>query len=256
MVDEKAENGVDFGSFGKGVNAVVIGATGGIGGALAAALERSPAVSRVLQLSRTHPAGAAPGHWRQIDIEDEASIAAAADDIGGTVGALHLVIVATGILHDANGLRPEKTWRAMDAQAFETAFRINTIGPALVAKRFLPLLAKGRKSVFAALSARVGSIDDNRLGGWHAYRASKAALNMLIKTMSIELAVRNPGALCVGLHPGTVDTGLSKPFQQNVPRERLFSPTRSAGALLEVIDKLTPQDSGGVFAWDGARIPA
>jgi NAD(P)-dependent dehydrogenase (short-subunit alcohol dehydrogenase family) len=105
------------------------------------------------------------------------------------------------------------------------------------------------------MSARVGSIDDNRLGGWHGYRASKAALNMLIKTLAIELAMRNPSALCVGLHPGTVDTGLSKPFQRNVPSESLLSPARSAAALLDVIDNLHPKDSGGVFAWDGTRIP-
>lgn len=255
MVENQPADQFALTSLGDRANAVVVGATGGVGGALVAALERSPTVSRVVQLSRTRPPAADPDHWWPIDVRDEASIAAAAAKVQETVDALHLVIVATGILHDANGLRPEKTWRAMEAQSFETAFRINTIGPALVAKYFLPQLAKGRKTVFAALSARVGSIGDNRRGGWHAYRASKAALNMLIRTMAIELAVRNPSALCVGLHPGTVDTNLSKPFQQNVSPERLFSPARSVGALLGVIDGLSQQDSGGVFAWDGARIP-
>ena len=137
----------------------------------------------------------------------------------------------------------------------ETAFRVNTIGPALVAKHFLPLLASDAKSVFAALSARVGSIDDNELGGWYAYRASKAALNMVIKTLSIELARRNPRALCVGLHPGTVDSRLSKPFQGGVPEGKLFQPAAAARALLTVLDGLSSGDSGALFAWDGTRIP-
>jgi NAD(P)-dependent dehydrogenase (short-subunit alcohol dehydrogenase family) len=137
----------------------------------------------------------------------------------------------------------------------ETAFRLNTIGPALVAKHFLPLLAKDRKSVFAAISARVGSIEDNHLGGWYAYRASKAALNMVIKTLSIELARRNTNALCVGLHPGTVDTPLSTPFQSGVPEAKLFSAARSARHLLTVLDNLTPENSGCLYAWDGSQIP-
>lgn len=165
----------------------------------------------------------------------------------------HMVIVATGLLHDASGLQPEKTWRALEAGSLERSFRVNSIGPALVAKHCLPLLARDRKSVFAALSARVGSIEDNRLGGWHAYRASKAALNMLIRTLSIELAHRNPTAICVALHPGTVDTALSRPFQRGV--NTLFSPPRAATCLLEVMDDLTSEHSGQLFAWDGQRIP-
>jgi NAD(P)-dependent dehydrogenase (short-subunit alcohol dehydrogenase family) len=251
--DNLTEETVGLTSFGTEANAVVIGATGGIGHALAEALELCPAFSRVFRMSRSQPSNA--NNWLPVDIADETSIATAAAELGKTVDGIHLVIVATGILHNDDGLRPEKTWRSLDARSFETAFRVNTIGPALVAKHVLPMLAKDRKSVFAALSARVGSIDDNRLGGWHAYRASKAALNMLIKTLSIELAVRNPNALCVGLHPGTVDTDLSKPFQANVPAEKLFTPARSAAAMLNVIDGLDAKDSGGVFAWDGTRIP-
>ena len=140
--------------------------------------------------------------------------------------------------------------------AMETAFRRNATGPALVAKHFLPLLARDRKAAFAALSARVGSIEDNRLGGWYAYRASKAALNMLIRTLSIELARSHRHALCVGLHPGTVDTALSKPFQSGVPPEKLFPPAQSARHLLAVLDRLTAEDSGSVYAWDGRRIPS
>lgn len=244
----------NFPSFGTGAKAAVIGATGGIGSALVAALERSGSFTHIFPMSRSRPLGADPLTWMQIDIEDEHSISVAASELANAVGEIHLVVVATGVLHDKSGLSPEKTWRSVEARSLETAFRINAIGPTLIAKHFLPILAKNRKSVFAALSARVGSIEDNRLGGWHAYRASKAALNMLIKTLAIELSARNPSAICVGLHPGTVDTKLSKPFQRRVPAERLFSPARSAAALMKVIDGLDVEDSGGVYAWDGARI--
>lgn len=124
-----------------------------------------------------------------------------------------------------------------------------------MAKHFLPMLAPGRRAVFCALSARVGSIGDNRLGGWHAYRASKAALNMLIKTFSIELARRHPGAVCIGLHPGTVETELSAPFRSGIRPEKLFTPSCAAIQLLEVIDQVGPSDSGRQFAWDGQVIP-
>ena len=134
-------------------------------------------------------------------------------------------------------------------------YRINAVGPALVAKHFIPLLARDRRAVFTALSARVGSIGDNRLGGWHSYRASKAALNMLLRNLAVELGRTHPQAVVAGLHPGTVDTGLSAPFQKGVKPEKLFTADHSAERLLAVVDGLTPADSGGVFAWDAARIP-
>ncbi|MDT7934773.1 MAG: SDR family NAD(P)-dependent oxidoreductase [Sphingomonadaceae bacterium] len=228
--------------------AVVIGARGGIGRALAEALVAAE-VAAVHALSRSgaEVAGAVAG---VADVTDEASLAAAAERIGGGLG---LVIVATGVLH-GEGLAPERSWRAIDGAAMARVLAVNTIGPALVAKHFLPLLARTGKPVFAVLSARVGSIGDNRLGGWHSYRASKAALNMLIANFAIELRARNPAALAVGLHPGTVDTGLSAPFQRGVADGKLFSPAFSAERLLAVLDALRPQDSGGCFAWDGARI--
>ncbi len=242
-------------SFGPALTAAVVGASGGIGRALADELAACPTVSNIVRLSRSPPARRDDSALH-LDLEDETSIAEAAGQIERTHGALHLVIIATGILHDAGGLQPERSWRALDAAAMERVFRVNTIGPALVAKHFLPLLAKKRKSAFAALSARVGSIEDNRLGGWHAYRSSKAALNMLIKTLSVELAHRNPEALCVGLHPGTVDSALSKPFQANIAAERIFSPQRAARQLLNVLDRLSVSDTGHVYAWDGSRIPS
>jgi len=135
-------------------------------------------------------------------------------------------------------------------------YRLNAIGPALVAKHLLPLMPRQDRSVFGALSARVGSIGDNRLGGWHAYRASKAALNMLIRNLAIEHGRTHKAGIVVGLHPGTVATDLSAPFQAGVAPEKLFTPEHSASALLSVVEGLTPGDSGGVFSWDGQRIPA
>jgi NAD(P)-dependent dehydrogenase (short-subunit alcohol dehydrogenase family) len=243
-------------SFGEDLSVAVIGASGGIGGAFTAALQDALNVARVFTFSRRKaPAAAAQTTWQALDLEDEASIARAAATVKEEVGELHLAVVASGLLHAGDALQPEKSWRSLDAAALQRAFAVNAIGPALIAKHFLPLLARDRKSAFAALSARVGSIEDNRLGGWHAYRASKAALNMLLRNFAIELARRNDQALCVGLHPGTVDTALSEPFQAGVPEGKLFTPARAATQLLGVLDGLTPGDSGGLFAWDGQRIP-
>jgi NAD(P)-dependent dehydrogenase (short-subunit alcohol dehydrogenase family) len=207
-----------------------------------------------LALSR-RPAGSRPPHVvpGTLELTDEPSIAEAAAT-ARELGSVRLVLVATGLLHDPT-LQPEKSWGALDGATLARAFATNAIGPALVAKHFLPLLPREGRSVFAALSARVGSIGDNRLGGWYAYRSSKAALNMLLKTFAIELARRAPAALCVGLHPGTVATRLSEPFRRNVAPDKLFTPAYSAGRLLTVLDALRPEDSGGVFAWDGSRVP-
>ena len=255
MMRDQPKVALDLGSFGPMLSAVVIGTSGGIGSALVDFLEECHAVLNVFQLSRSSPrSGRSKDDWLHIDLENEETIAEAAAAVERLAGDLHLVIVATGILHDGNRLQPEKTWRALTCSAMEAAFRINAIGLALVAKHFLPLLAKDRKTAFAMLSAHVGSIDDNRLGGWYAHRASKAALNMLIRTFSIELARSHPHALCVGLHPGTVDTALSEPFQSGITRGKLFSSAQSARYLLTVLDRLVPSDSGGVYAWDGRRI--
>lgn len=186
------------------------------------------------------------------DLEDEASIAAAASEVArGPTPTL--VFVATGVLRD--GQTPERSYRAMTPEHLMRDFRINTVGPALIAKHFLPLLPRDRRAVFATLSARVGSISDNRLGGWHAYRASKAALNMILKTLAIEMARSHPQTIVAGLHPGTVDTGLSVPFQKGVAPEKLFDARYSAEQLLSVLETLGPADSGRVFAWDGTIVP-
>lgn len=248
---------IELKSFGERLNVAVIGASGGIGGAVVQALADCSQVERICAFSRQENGfdDSRRVVSARIDLMNEDSIRNAAALLQET-GPLHLIFIATGILHQRDGLQPEKTWNSLDPEAMALAFKINTVGPALVAKHFLPLLAKNRKSVFAALSARVGSISDNQLGGWYSYRASKAALNMLLKGFSIELARRNDGAICVGLHPGTVDTDLSAPFQRGVPAAQLFSPVTSAHHLLKVIDQLVPTDSGKVFAWDGAEIPA
>ena len=239
-------------SFPGGGSAVVVGASGGIGAALVAALLEDPAFTTVFALSRRGIAGLDGRlHRLRADVTDEASLAAAAAQLPAPV---RLIIVATGTLHNG-ALQPEKTYRALDAAALLESYRVNTIGPALVAKHMLPLLDPARRSVFAALSARVGSIGDNRAGGWHSYRASKAALNMIIRNLAIETARRTPETICVGLHPGTVDTPLSRPFQRNVAPGQLFTAAYSAACLLAVIDGLTPADSGAVLAWDGATIP-
>ncbi len=224
-------------------SAVVIGASGGIGAAVAAQLEATGRFAVVHGLSR---------FGTGFDLEDEATIAAAAARVAeGPVPGL--IFVATGVLH--HGQEPERSYRALTAEHMLRDYRINTVGPALVARHFLPLLPREGRSVFAALSARVGSIGDNRLGGWHSYRASKAALNMILKNLAIELGRTHREAIVAGLHPGTVDTSLSQPFQKGVTPEKLFAPERSAQAMLAVLEGLIPADSGGVFAFDGARVP-
>lgn len=230
----------------------VFGASGGIGAAIASQLAARDDVAEVHVLARRLLPLAPKIIPHTFDLTDEASIAEACAAIAGP---LDLVFVATGRLVRDDGTGPEKSWRALDAGGMAEMFAINTTGPALIAKHTLPLLRKGGRPVFAALSARVGSISDNRMGGWHSYRASKAALNMLVRNFAIELGRTNPAAVAVALHPGTVDTPLSAPFQRGVPSEKLFPPERSAAHLLDVIAGLTPADSGKLFAWDGAEVP-
>ena len=226
--------------------AVVIGATGGIGAALADAIEEEGAFDRVWRFGRSL------GLDAHLDLTDEASIAAAAARVASGP-APTLVIVATGLLHRA-AAEPEKSMRELDPAWMAELFAVNATGPALVAKHFLPLLPKTGRCVFAVLSARVGSIADNKLGGWYGYRASKAALNQLVRTLAIEEKRRNDRSIVVALHPGTVDTALSRPFQANVRSDQLFAPDRAAVQLLDVIDGLKAPDSGKHFAWDGAEI--
>jgi len=235
-------------------SAVVVGASGGIGGALVRALAEAAVHAPIFAMSRSSSSVPPGVRSFPIDLTDEATIEAAAAAVG-EAGAVGLVIVATGLLHQA-GVSPEKTVRSLDPATMAAVFSVNTIGPALVAKHFVPLLARRERCVFAALSARVGSIGDNRLGGWYAYRASKAALNQILQTLGIEVARSRPEAIVVGLHPGTVASGLSQPFRPDATADGVFSPEESAAHLLHVLNGLGPDDTGGVFAWDGSQIPA
>ena len=222
--------------------AIVIGAQGGIGSALAAAIEARG--GEVIRLSRHSDP--------PLDLDDDGSIAAAAAALAERA-PFDLILIATGLLH-GTGVSPEKSVSRIDGAALDRLFRINATGPALVMRHFLPLLARDRRSVMAALSARVGSIGDNRLGGWVGYRSAKAALNQIITTVAIELARTHPNIILAGLHPGTVATDLSAPFQRNVAPDRLFTPAQSAAHLLDVIDGLMPTDSGGCLDFAGKRI--
>jgi len=232
--------------------AVVFGASGGIGAALTQAVTADPRCGEVWAGSRSGTGAQGKRRNVRFDLQDEDSIAAAAGLIGEG-GPVHLVLVTTGLLHTGH-FGPERSWRDLDAAAMAQILAINTIGPALIAKHFLELVPRDAPAIFAVLSARVGSIGDNRLGGWHSYRASKAALNMLIRNFAIELKMKRKLAICAGLHPGTVDTKLSEPFQRGVPETKLFSPDHAAQQLLGVLNALTPADSGQVYAWDGQRI--
>jgi NAD(P)-dependent dehydrogenase (short-subunit alcohol dehydrogenase family) len=231
--------------------AVVIGGSGGIGAALVQGLHTQG--FEVLPLARrSHPA---------LDYTLEATVAACAEHVAARLAEtglpLQRLIVATGFLHGetttGQPAGPERSWQHLNTDALQHNFLINAIGPALVMRHFLPLLPRQGRCVAAFLSARVGSIGDNTLGGWYAYRAAKAALNQLVHTAAIELARRNKEALCVSLHPGTVDTGLSKPFAKTGLQVRPAD--EAATDLLTVIDALPPGSSGQFFDHKGLAIP-
>lgn len=241
---------------------LVTGASRGIGLALVRELLAHPQVLRITAVARQATCSDALAalrtdagerlHCVDADLTDESALADLAAHLRGHHPSLDLVINAAGVLH-GDGIRPEKSVTQLRRAALEQVFALNAFAPILLAQALLPLLTGA--CVFASLSARVGSIGDNRLGGWYAYRAAKAAQNQLIKTFAIEMARRNPRACCLLLHPGTVDTALSAPFQANVPAERLFTPPRAAAQLLGIIARATPADSGRFVAWDGTNIP-
>ncbi|MHB2242366.1 SDR family NAD(P)-dependent oxidoreductase [Pseudomonas monsensis] len=227
-------------SLGDGYRALVIGASGALGTAFCEQLEQDPRCAGVRALGRrTVPA---------LDLERPETIAGAATELAAEA-PYQLIIHAAGLLH-RDAIKPEKSFSAIEPEALQAVFQVNTLGPALVLRHFLPLLDP--QGAMAMLSAKVGSIGDNRLGGWYAYRASKAALNMLIKTAAIELARTRPQSRLLSLHPGTVVSALSQPF-------RGASSARpadvAADQLLTLIDQLTPTDSGHFFAYDGERLP-
>ncbi|OIP17680.1 MAG: short-chain dehydrogenase [Comamonadaceae bacterium CG_4_9_14_3_um_filter_60_33] len=228
-------------TFPDGFRALVIGASGGLGQAFVQALQANPRCASVVGLSRQSEP--------RLDFDDEASVAEAAQVLAAG-GKFHLIINAAGLLHGADFM-PEKKLTDLNYAQLEATFRTNTFGPALVLRHFSPLL-DGQRGVLAVLSAKVGSIEDNRLGGWYSYRASKAALNMLLKTAAIEVKRSNPNAVLVSLHPGTVNTGLSKPFKG----EQIGRPAPVAAQdMLAVLDGLSAADTGSFMSYSGERLP-
>jgi NAD(P)-dependent dehydrogenase (short-subunit alcohol dehydrogenase family) len=231
---------VTLSALGQDYRALVIGASGGIGSAFAAHLQSDPRCGTVVQLSRTVDG---------LDVTDEVSVARQAAHLAGQ--EFEVVICATGAL-SIEGTPPEKSIRAVDPDAMARQFALNAIGPALLLKHFCPLLPRRGRSIFAILSAKVGSIGDNRLGGWISYRAAKAALNQIVRTSAIEVARSRPEAVLAALHPGTVATPLSAGYS---PGHEVFSPADSTARMLATLDSLAPAQSGGFFAYDGAALP-
>ncbi len=251
-------------SFTSGCNVLIQGSSRGIGlefvrqalgdegpGRIFATCRAPQAATSLLELAARDPRL----RLVELDVASEASIRTAAATVAAEVPRLHLIVNCAGVLHDRQaGIAPEKRLADVEPDALAASFAINATGPLLVARHFEPLLAHTERAVFASISARVGSIGDNRLGGWYAYRGSKAAQNMFTKTLAIEWARSRRNVICIALHPGTTDTGLSRPFQANVPPQKLFSTERAVAQLLAVIDRLTPADSGRFLAWDGTGI--
>lgn len=242
---------------------LVVGASQGIG------------LEFVRQLLKTYPTGTIFAAYRELpskdlaalavqyparlillpmDITDEAEVAAGIEKVRQSTRQLHLVLYCVGVLHQEE-LQPEKSLQQIQSEHLLRYFQVNSVGAVLLAKHVVPLLKHGDRSVFAAISAKVGSIGDNQLGGWYGYRASKAALNMLMRTTAIEYRRKSPNTLVVMLHPGTTDTRLSKPFQRNVPPDKLFAVERTVTQLLQVIDQLQPDQTGQFFSWDGSCLP-
>lgn len=268
----------------EGGDALVVGASGGLGAAFVRRLRQQPGLRRVFAWSRSQIEGNFGGTDGRIrlrtgvDLEREETVVEAADELADADADLRLVINATGLLHasgdpedradggDASaddgpaatasaGMTPERRLDEVDPRTLARAFAVNATGPMLVLREVLRFVPRRQRSLLVSLSARVGSIGDNRLGGWYAYRASKAALNQLHRSLSVELGRSHPEAVVLLLHPGTVDTGLSEPFQGNVADGKLFGADAVAARLLVLADSADGNDSGGFFAWDGESIP-
>ncbi len=220
--------------------ALVFGASGGIGQAFSRFLEDKLGSENVVNVSRS---------FDGFEISDEEKISKFSESIAGT---FNLIINATGVLQTTEE-GPEKTINVVKQKSMIDMMTINAIGPALLLKNFTKKLDKTKFSVFVNLSARVGSITDNKLGGWISYRSSKAALNQIIKTSSIEINRRNKNAICVGLHPGTVKTKFTEKFQNTT---ETISPEESVEMMMKVVENLSVDDNGYCFAYDGKVIPA
>lgn len=248
----------------RAANALVTGASSGIGLAVVAQLLDATQVGTVVALSRHAQHSAELGALREVhgarlqllsaDLTRDDDLASLQPRLAEVIDELHLVFNAAGVLH-APEVAPEKALAAVNRAALESVFALNAFAPILLIQALSPLLARQRPLVFASLSARVGSIGDNALGGWYAYRASKAAQNQLLRTLAVEWRRSHRQATCVLLHPGTVDTPLSQPFQARVPAGKLFTAEFAARSLLDIVAGVTPADSGRFIAWDGTEIP-
>ncbi|WP_236146333.1 SDR family NAD(P)-dependent oxidoreductase [Leptolyngbya iicbica] len=243
-------------------NALVVGASQGIGLGFVRhlladdrfhrvfATYRQPETATDLLALQNHP----KLHCLTLEATEEGEVAQLAAKIQAQAAGLDLVVNCVGVLHQGS-LQPEKSLRQIDVDQLMQYFQINSVPGILLAKHLQSLLRQEGRTVFANLSAKIGSIEDNRLGGWYGYRASKAALNMLLKTAAIEYGRKNPHTVILALHPGTTDTRLSEPFQRNVPPGKLFSIDRTVTQLLTIIDNATEADNGAFFSWDGSRLP-
>ncbi|MEL7502320.1 MAG: SDR family NAD(P)-dependent oxidoreductase [Cyanobacteria bacterium J06554_6] len=243
-------------------HALVVGGSRGIGLGFVRHLLQAETVSQIFvtyrhlseplqRLQAQHPGRL---HGLSVDVTDEDQMAAAISEIRQRVERLHFVINCVGFLHEGN-ISPEKSLRQIAAEPLLRYFQVNSISAILLAKHLLPLLSHDEPNILATLSAKIGSIGDNRLGGWYGYRASKAALNMFLKTAAIEYGRRSRQTAIVMLHPGTTDTQLSKPFQRSVPDGKLFSVDRTVTQLMAVLATVTPADTGSFYSWDGSRLP-
>ena len=248
-------------------NALIIGATRGIGLGFVKALLQDKNIANIAKIYATYRSTNSANELISLqkeypeklvclpmDITQESQISSAVEKISAETDKLHLVINCVGILHEGE-MQPEKSLRQINPENLMRYFQINSIGGILLAKHLQPLFKHKEKNIFACISAKIGSIGDNRLGGWYGYRASKAALNMFMRTTAIEYSRRCPKTIIVTLHPGTTDTKLSQPFQRNVPPEKLFPVEHTVKLLLGVISNLKPEDSGEFFSWDGSRLP-
>lgn len=246
------------------LNALVLGASRGIGLGFVQLLLADGRFKRIFATSRSEGSANQLSQLEQVhrgrlkpikvDVTQEASLAAATSAIKAEVKELHLVIYCVGVLHD-DQLFPEKSLRDLTASNLLRSFEVNSVGAALSAKHLSCLFSRRTPGIFACLSAKVGSIEDNRLGGWYGYRASKAALNMFVKTMAIEFGRSYPQTIVVALHPGTTDTDLSKPFQSNVAEGQLCTVSQTVQSLGNVLSNLTIKDSGSFFSWNGNTLP-
>ncbi|WP_013321288.1 SDR family NAD(P)-dependent oxidoreductase [Gloeothece verrucosa] len=253
-------NAIEF----KPINVLIIGASRGIGLGFVKQLLKNEEVEQIFATYRQETSADSLLSLKNeaeskliclpLDITNEEEITEVVKQIQTRVNQLHLVINCVGILHEGS-LQPSKSLRQVNSEKLSRYFQVNSIGSVLLAKHLVPLFRHHQPSVLASISAKLGSIGDNELGGWYGYRASKAALNMLMRTVAIEYKRINPQTRVITLHPGTTDTDLSKPFHKNIPPEKIFSVERTVKQLLTVINNLTENDSGHFFSWDGTRLP-